>query len=604
MSTGAGAPRPGRGGGARLLADIGSTFARFALEVAPGRFEHPAELRCADHPDVASAVAAYLATLPFPVEVRHAAMATANPVEGDEVRLTNSPWAFSIEQTRQRLGLQTLVVLNDFTALAMSLPRLAPHDLRQVGGGTVRPRQVMGLLGAGSGLGMSAVIPVGEGWMALGSEGGHASFAPRDERELTILRHAWTQFDHVSFERLLSGPGLELMHRALAGAAGPSPSGLTAPQITQRALDGADPVCRDALDAFCAMLGTAAGNLALTLGARGGIYIGGSIVPRLGAYFDRSPFRERFGAKGRLARYVRDIPTFVITAGHATFLGASAVLDVQLRDMADAAASSLLAQVQRVLGELTPAERRVADQVLAHPRTVLNDPIAEIARAAHVSQPTVIRFCRSLGCEGLSDFKLRLASSLTGTVPVTHTPVATDDSMDELGSKVLGNTASAILQLRSQLNRESCQRATELLRAAHRVDLYAAGPYGVVAQDAQFKFLRFGLPSMACTEPRLQRLAADALKAGDVALVIGPGGHQPELLEVVRTAQSRGAQVIALTASQTPLARQADVALIVDHPEDVTTHLPMVSRILHLLLIDILAVGLAAPGAGLTSHRR
>lgn len=143
MSTGAGAPRPGRGGGARLLADIGSTFARFALEVAPGRFEHPAELRCADHPDVASAVAAYLATLPFPVELRHAAMATANPVEGDEVRLTNSPWAFSIEQTRQRLGLQTLVVLNDFTALAMSLPRLAPHDLRQVGGGTVRPRQVM-----------------------------------------------------------------------------------------------------------------------------------------------------------------------------------------------------------------------------------------------------------------------------------------------------------------------------------------------------------------------------------------------------------------------------------------------------------------------------
>lgn len=596
MSTPARAPRPGRAGGARLLADIGSTFARFALEVAPGRFEHPAELRCADHADVASAVSTYLASVPAGAGVRHAAVATANPVDGDGVRLTNSPWAFSIEHTRQRLGLQTLVVLNDFTALAMSLPRLAPHDLRQVGGGTVRPRQVMGLLGAGSGLGMSGVIPVGEGWMALASEGGHASFAPRDERELTILRHAWTQFDHVSFERLLSGPGLELMHRALAGAAGQPPTGLTAPQITQRALDGADPVCRDALDAFCAMLGTAAGNLAMTLGARGGIYIGGSIVPRLGAYFDRSPFRSRFEDKGRLAPYVRDIPTFVITSGHATFLGASAVLDVQLRDMADAAASSLLAQVQRVLGELTPAERRVADQVLAHPRAVLNDPIAEIARAAQVSQPTVIRFCRSLGCEGLSDFKLRLASSLTGTVPITHTPVATDDSMAELGGKVLGNTASAILQLRSQLNRESCRRATELLRAAHRVDLYAAGPYGVVVQDAQFKFLRLGLPSMACTDPRLQRLAADVLTTGDVALVISPGGHQPELLEVVRTAQSRGAQVIALTASQTPLARQADVALIVDHPDDMTTHLPMVSRILHLLVIDILAVGLAMRG--------
>jgi glucokinase len=253
----------------------------------------------------------------------------------------------------------------------------------------------------------------------------------------------------------------------------------------------------------------------------------------------------------------------------------------------------MLTQIRRARSELTPAELRVADHVLAHPRSVLNDPIAEIAKAAQVSQPTVIRFCRSLGCEGLSDFKLRLASSLTGTVPITHTQVTTDDSMLELGTKVLGNTASAILQVRSQLNREMINRAIELLLQAQRIDFYALGHYGVVAQDAQFKFLRFGVPSMAYTDPRLQMLAAGVLKPTDVVVVISSSGRLPELLEAVDRAKSRGAAVIAITASQSPLSRRADVALIVDYPEDVTTHLPMVSRILHLLVIDILAVGVA-----------
>ncbi|MGM9491009.1 glucokinase [Ideonella sp. YS5] len=577
----------------RLIADIGGNHARFALEVASGEFTQVASLRCADHPDFHATVAAYLATLPAGTTLQHAAVAIANPVEGDQVRMTNYHWQFSIEQMRQRLGLETLVVLNDFTALAMALPRLEPHELHQVGGGTARKQNVMGLLGSGSGLGVSGVIPAGDGWISLGSEGGHTSFSPRDEREIAILRHAWKQYDHVSFERLLSGPGLELMHRALAEHAGMKAEPLAAPEITQRGLEGSDPVCMDTLEVFCAMLGTAAANLAVTLGALGGIYIGGAIVPRLGEYFERSPFRARFEDKGRFSRYLADIPTFVITAEQATFAGASAILEAQLRTMSDAPASAMLAQIRRARGELTPAELRVADHVLAHPRSVLNDPIAEIAKAAQVSQPTVIRFCRSLGCEGLSDFKLRLASSLTGTVPITHTQVTTDDSMLELGSKVLGNTASAILQVRSQLNREMINRAIELLLQAQRIDFYALGHYGVVAQDAQFKFLRFGVPSMAYTDPRLQMLAAGVLKASDVVVVISASGRLPELLEVVDRAKGRGAAVIAITASQSPLSRRADVALIVDYPEDVTTHLPMVSRILHLLVIDILAVGVA-----------
>jgi glucokinase len=586
----------------RLLADIGGTYARFAVETAPGVLRHAASLRCAEHADFHAAVSAYLASLPGSQlgVIVHAAVAIANPVEGDQVRMTNYHWQFSIEQMRQRLGLETLVVVNDFTALAMALPRLAAHERRQVGGGTAHPDSVIGVLGAGSGLGVSGLIPAGNGHVALGTEGGHSSFAPRDERELAILRFAQTRFSHVSFERLLSGPGIELIYAALAErAAGGGAGGaaaLAAPEITRRALAGSDPVARETIDAFCAMLGTAAANLAVTFGALGGIYIGGGIVPRLGEHFDRSPFRARFEDKGRFSDYLRAIPTYVVTAERATFAGASAILAAQLRRQEGEegpARSAILGQIQRARDSLSPAERRVADHVLAHPRAALADPIAAIAKAAEVSQPTVIRFCRSLGCEGLSDFKLRLASALAGTVPVTHTPVTGDDSMIELGVKVLGNTASAILELREQLNRALLAQAIELLSKAGRIELFAIGHYGVVAHDAVYKFLRFGIACGAVTDPRMQPLAASVLGADDVAVIVSSAGRRPELLEVADAARARGVPVLAITASQSPLARKADVALIVDHGEDLDTSVPMVSRILHLLVIDILAVGVA-----------
>ncbi|KQV49318.1 RpiR family transcriptional regulator [Pelomonas sp. Root1217] len=581
----------------RLLADIGGTYARFALEIGPGEFTQMASLRCADHADFHAAVRAYLQGLSWQdggaQQIAHAAIAIANPVEGDRVRMTNYHWQFSIDEMRQRLSLDTLVVVNDFTALAMALPRLAEVDVHQVGGGQARRPSVIGLLGAGTGLGVSGLIPAGEGWIALGTEGGHVNFGPRDEREMDILKFAWKTLDHVSYERLISGPGLELIYKALADRNGVTTEPLQAPAITQRALEDGDALCLETLEVFCGLLGTCAANLAVTLGSLGGIYIGGGIVPRLGEYFDRSPFRERFEDKGRFRDYVSAIPTFVITAEHATFKGASAILENQLRNLQASPGSAILGQIRRARSELSPAELRVADLVLAQPRSVLNDPIAEIARAAGVSQPTVIRFCRSLGCEGLSDFKLRLASGLTGTVPVTHTQVNTNDSMLELGAKVLGNTASAILQVRSHLNRDTIDRAIDMLLSAHRIEFFALGHYGVVAQDAQFKFLRFGMPCGAYTDPRLQLLAADVLREGDVAVVISSGGRLPELLSVVEKAQERGAKVVAITASQSPLAKKADVTLIVDHIEDIATHLPMVSRILHLLVIDILAVGVA-----------
>ena len=575
----------------RLLADIGGTYARFTLETAPGQFDHGQSLLCADYPDFHAAITSYLKGLKIE-RIKNAALAIANPVSGDLVRMTNYHWQFSIEEMRERLQFDNLVVVNDFTALAMSLPKLLPNQRRQIGGGHSVADSVIGLIGAGSGLGVSGLIPAGAGWVALGSEGGHASFSPRNAREISILEFAWKQLEHVSFERLLSGPGIELIYQALSERAkNKKAESLTAPEITSSALNGSDPVCVETLETFCEMLGTAAANLAVTQGALGGIYIGGGIVPRLGEYFDRSNFRKRFEDKGRFSNYLKGIPTYVITESNATFMGASVILAAQLGGLEALEDSSILNQIRRVRDGLSPAEQRVADLVVSQPRTALNEPIAKLARAANVSQPTVIRFCRSLGCDGLSNFKLRLASSLTGTMPITHIQVTDADSMLELGDKVLSNTASAILQVRNHLNPKTIDQVVRLIADAKRVEFYAVGHFGSVAEDAQFKFLRMGVSAMSYTAPRLQLLAANVLDPNVVVVVISGSGQIQELLEVVDKAKERGATVVAITASQSALARKVDIALMLDNIEDSASQVPMISRILHLLMIDILVVG-------------
>src|SRR5690349_303959 len=316
----------------RLLADIGGTNARFALELAPGYFTQVQVLGCSDYPAVADAMRAYLAmpAVAAAGQVRHAAIAIANPVDGDQVRMTNHHWQFSIEALRRELGFETLLVVNDFYALARSLPHLQDGDKVQVGGGSARQGAPLGLLGAGTGLGVSGLIPAGSSWTALSSEGGHVSFAPANELEVAILQYAWREFEHVSAERFLSGAGVELIHRALTHIQGLPPSTLTAPEISRRALSGECALSSQVLDVFCGMLGCVAGNLAVTLGAQGGVYIGGGIVPRLGERFAASPFRARFEHKGRFAAYLAAVPTYVITADYPAFLGVSAILSEKL----------------------------------------------------------------------------------------------------------------------------------------------------------------------------------------------------------------------------------------------------------------------------------
>jgi glucokinase len=309
--------------GPRLLADVGGTNARFAIETAPRQFEAVAVLACSGHASLGAAIAAYLAgdaAKAFAADIRHAAIAIANPVDGDMVSMTNHTWSFSIAALREELDLTTLLVVNDFTALAMALPHLRPSQRMRVGEGLEVPGRTIGLIGPGTGLGVSGIVPVGGGWSALASEGGHASFAPGDETEIAILQQLWREYGHASAERLLSGPGLELIYRVISGKV------LGAADITTGALDNSEPDCRLTVDCFCGVLGAVAGNVALTLGATGGMYIGGGIVPRLGQLFFDSPFRVRFEAKGRLQPYLARIPTFLITEQYPAFLGVSAIL--------------------------------------------------------------------------------------------------------------------------------------------------------------------------------------------------------------------------------------------------------------------------------------
>ena len=319
----------------RLLADIGGTNARFALEFETHKFVAVAVLSCNAYADLHEAIADYLQSAAvqsvWSGPIRHAAIALANPVDGDVVSMTNNHWKFSISALKQSLQLQTLVVVNDFTALALALPHLHPSERIQVGNGQAQPDRVIGLIGPGTGLGVSGIIPSGEKWLPLSSEGGHVSFSPANKTELALLEVIWNEFPHVSAERLISGMGLELLYRTIQTLRGVTNiDSLSAAEISAQALDGSCPLCVESVQHFCAMLGTVAGNLALTLGATGGVYIGGGIVPKLGELFFASEFRQRFESKGRFADYLSQIPTYLITAEYPAFLGVSALLTERL----------------------------------------------------------------------------------------------------------------------------------------------------------------------------------------------------------------------------------------------------------------------------------
>ncbi|HEY8095812.1 MAG TPA: glucokinase [Methylobacter sp.] len=316
----------------KLLADIGGTNARFALETTPGEIDVIAVLSCRDYASLSLAMQSYLSS-PAAVnagadQAKQAALAIAAAVDGGEARMTNHHWTISSSAIAREFGFETVKVINDFKALALAIPLLDESEKRQIGGGSAQANGVVGLVGPGTGFGVSALIPCNGEWLALETEGGHVNFAPTNEVEDHILQYAWREYPHVSVERLLSGIGLPIIYHALAVRAGISAelTSLTAQQIVERALNGQCSICDDTIEAFCGMLGNAAANVALTLGATGGVYIGGGIVPRFANRFAQSEFRRRFEQKGRFCSYMEQIPTTLITADFPAFYGLRASL--------------------------------------------------------------------------------------------------------------------------------------------------------------------------------------------------------------------------------------------------------------------------------------
>ncbi len=328
----------------RLVGDVGGTNARFALLDDTDTPQFTRTLRTDDFPSLSAAIGTYLSEQNVD-KVDEAAVAVATPVVGDSVKLTNNHWSFSIETTRKQMGMDRLHVVNDFTALALSVKHLPDDELVKVGKGEPADNHAIAVIGPGTGLGVSGLVPCGSHWNALQGEGGHVSLGVRTAREFAVYEQLMLKFRHVSAERFLSGPGLVNIVKALREIDGRAPRDFSPEEVTElgsyRAtvdqdvsakgqLDDASDVeqqsCEEALQIFCSLLGSCAGNLVLTLGAEGGVYIGGGIVPKLGEFFVQSEFRHEFEAKGRMQGYLEKVPSYVIHSPYPALVGAAQLL--------------------------------------------------------------------------------------------------------------------------------------------------------------------------------------------------------------------------------------------------------------------------------------
>ncbi len=303
-----------------LLGDVGATNARFAL-LADGVLGPITWMEVAKYPQFGDAVAEIQQAHLDGIKISHALLAVAGPVDGGRSTFTNCEWRIDDGEMRDRFAFSTVRVINDFEATALSLPHLVEQDLYGLGAGVAEAGAPMAVLGPGSGLGVACLVTDGARRIVVASEGGHATMPAASPREDAVLDYLRKRFGHVSAERVLSGPGLENLYQAVAAVDGRDPPPRNAVEITNAAKCNACAVARSALDMFCAMLGSFAGNVALTYGARGGVYIAGGIAPRILDVLTGSEFRQRFVQKGRFQAYLEAIPTRVIIHSASTFLG-------------------------------------------------------------------------------------------------------------------------------------------------------------------------------------------------------------------------------------------------------------------------------------------
>ena len=257
----------------------------------------------------------------------------------------------------------------------------------------------------------------------------------------------------------------------------------------------------------------------------------------------------------------------------------------------------MLERIKSTLSSLAPAEQRVAKLLLSDARTFATLPVTELAERAQVSKPTVVRFCRSMGYEGLSDFKLKLAGSLSEGVPFIHRNVGAQDSSNDVLVKVIDNTVTAFLKYRNDASSAAIDKAAEAIALTHkkgkRLEFFGVGNSGIVAQDAQHKFFRLGFHTISHSDGHLQIMSASLLGPGDCLVVFSNSGRTRDLLDSCEIAKKNGATTVVVTASGSPLASAGKIHLAADHPESYEKFSPMVSRLLHLMIVDVLATTVA-----------
>ncbi|WP_380179609.1 glucokinase [Kalamiella sp. sgz302252] len=308
-----------------LVGDVGGTNARLALcEVENGAVSQAKTFSTADYDSLEAVIRFYLAEQQQ--DVTDGCIAIACPITDDWVEMTNHDWAFSTSKMKANLGFEHLEIINDFTAVSMAIPMLTEQDVMQFGGGAPVKDKPVAVYGAGTGLGVAHLVHVDKRWVSLPGEGGHVDFAANSEEEDLILEVLRAELGHVSAERVLSGAGLVNLYRAIVKADNRVPENLKPKDVSQRALEDSCTDCRRALAMFCVIMGRFGGNLALTMGTFGGVYIAGGIVPRFLEFFKASGFRAAFEDKGRFKDYVQNIPVYLITHDKPGLLGAGAHL--------------------------------------------------------------------------------------------------------------------------------------------------------------------------------------------------------------------------------------------------------------------------------------
>lgn len=308
-----------------LVADVGGTNIRIAVATADGLL-NPVTWRCADFDSIDTALRTYLDGASLPAPPKRAAVAVASPVEGDQIDFANQDWQFSIDQLRRNLELEDLRVVNDFTALAASIPRLQPQDTQIIKDGVALEHAAIAVVGPGTGLGVSGLIASGSRWIPLSAEGGHSTLAATNEREWAVVGILRQEFGRVSNERILSGPGLVNLYRALCKLHGEPSADLQPADIVNGAAERPDSTEATVVRMFSGWLGTMAGDLVLSLGARGGVYLGGGVVPKMTEVFDKEYFVERFVDKGRSSGYVEPVPVHLILNTQIALVGVAAII--------------------------------------------------------------------------------------------------------------------------------------------------------------------------------------------------------------------------------------------------------------------------------------